>query len=416
MMINEFMKVYRLKITAYSPVHIGDSRDLEPTEYVICKDAVKASAAKEAPAFVICPECHTKNPVNARYCGECDTPLPQIKPSEAHHQPAPQNDAFLYTFTPKQLSEALSLTDKQQLLRIVKSGSDGALKELQKFFRARAAFIAKHADKRSKVCSQIAKKYEKAETENRFRIEKQISDATSGLPYIPGSSLKGAIRTALMSQKNKMMYLNSRDVQKGADAEKMLYGYANPTDDPFKALKLGDAVAKKPLMTNICVATNVKRRSNVVSNGNLTTFMEVIPPENVFESSLAFSFGTNAAERFNESIQSIKAACNKFYGAILDEQAKYQTEIHDIDGALFDGIKAAMQKPNAFLFCLGKHGGAESKTVEGLRAIKIMMGKDPKTKKSMSRYLDHATTYWFADDGRRELPFGWCIVEFEEVK
>ncbi|HAW33312.1 MAG TPA: hypothetical protein DCX19_01510 [Alphaproteobacteria bacterium] len=303
------------------------------------------------------------------------------------------------------------MTDKQQLLRIVKSGSDGALKELQKFFRARAAFIAKRADKRSKVCPEIAKKYEKAETDNRFRIEKQISDSVTGTPYIPGSSLKGAIRTALMSVKADKLDVRKNDFKKSADAEKMLYGYANPTDDPFKALKLGDAVAKNPLMTNICVATNVKRRSNVVSNGNLTTFMEVIPPENVFESSLAFSFGTNAAERFNESIQSIKAACNKFYGAILDEQAKNQTEIHDIDDALFNDIKAAMQKPNAFLLCLGKHGGAESKTVESLRNIKIMTGKN-----NPSKYLDHATTYWFANNGKERQPFGWCVVEFEEVK
>ncbi len=409
-MTNEFMKVYRLKITTYSPVHIGDSRDLEPTEYVICDGAAKAPATKEVPAFVICPGCNAKNPVSARYCGVCDTPLPQIKPT-AHHQPAPQNDAFLYTFTPQQLSEALSPADKQQLLRIVKSDGNGALKELRKFFRVRAAFIAKRADKRSKVCPEIAKKYEKAETDNRFRIEKQISDSVTGTPYIPGSSLKGAIRTALMSVKADKLNVRKNDFKKSADAEKRLYGYDNPTDDPFKALKLGDAVAKNPLMTNICVATNVKRRSNVVSNGNLTTFMEVIPPENVFESFLAFSFGTNAAERFNESIQSIKAACNKFYGAILDEQAKNQTEIHDIDDALFNDIKAAMQKPNAFLLCLGKHGCAESKTVESLRNIKIMTGKN-----NPSKYLDHATTYWFANNGKERRPFGWCVVEFEEVK
>lgn len=406
MMTNEFMKVYRLKITTYSPVHIGDSRDLEPTEYVICD-----GAAKEVPAFVICPECNAKNPVNARYCGVCDTPLPQIKPT-THHQPAPQNGAFLYTFTPKQLSEALSPADKQQLLRIVKSDGDGALKELQKFFRVRAAFIAKHADKRSKVCPEIAKKYEKAETDNRFRIEKQISDSVTGLPYIPGSSLKGAIRTALMSVKAEKLHVHKNDFKKSADAEKMLYGYDDPTNDPFKALKLGDAVAVSPFMTEICTAENVKRKENkAVSQKGVSVYMELIPSKTVFESALTFSCGSDSVRRFGETIESIRYACNDFYSDILNDQSDRQTTVHGIDSRLFEEIRNASNRSNAFLLCLGKHGGAESKTVESLRNIKIMTGKN-----NPSKYLDHATTYWFANNGKERRPFGWCVVEFEEVK
>lgn len=397
MMTNEFMKVYRLKITTYSPVHIGDSRDLEPTEYVICSESEKADC-------VVCPECGAKNPANARDCGICGEPLPR----------AP---VFLYTFTPQQLSEALSPADKQQLLRIVKSDSVNSLKELQKFFRARAAFIAKHADKRSKVCPEIAKKYEKAETDNRFRIEKQISDSVTGLPYIPGSSLKGAIRTALMSVKAEKLHVHKNDFKKSADAEKMLYGYDDPTDDPFKSLKLGDAVAVLPFMTEIDTAENVKRKENkAVSQKGVSVYMEIIPSKIVFKSTLTFSCGSDSVRRFGETIESIRHACNDFYSDILNDQSDRQTIVHGIDSRLFEEIRNASNRSNAFLLCLGKHGGAESKTVESLRNIKIMTGKDPKTGKSTSKYLDHATTYWFAKNGTERRPFGWCVVEFEEVK
>ena len=114
---------------------------------------------------------------------------------------------------------------------------------LQSFFKSKAAAIVKTATKRAFVCREVAKKYEekfgKVSSKNndfaRFNIEKQMSDAVTGLPYIPGSSIKGAIRTALMSAKNKRMQLNKELYQKAADIEKTLYNI-NMNDDNKHAL------------------------------------------------------------------------------------------------------------------------------------------------------------------------------------
>lgn len=397
------MKTYRLKITTYSPVHIGDSRDLEPTEYVICSEGEKTDC-------VICSECGAKNPANARDCGICGEPLPRIVPAET--------ESFLYTFTPAQLSTALSAADKSQLLRIIKSDNNNALPELQKFFRDRAVSIAKHAMKRSKVCPEIAKKYEKAETANRFRIEKQISDSVTGLPYIPGSSLKGAIRTALMSAKADKLHIFKDNYKKSDDAEKALYDYDNPTNDPFKALKLGDGIAVSPFMTEIDTAENVKRKEDkAVLQKGVSVYIETVPPQTVFASSLTFSFGSDDACRFNETIESIRNACNDFYFDILHDSEALQINTHRINPRLFSELEKIKTNQHAFLLCLGKHGGAETKTIESLRSIKIMTGKNKETgKANPSKILDHATTYWFANNGRERLPFGWCAVEFEEVR
>lgn len=374
-MTEAFMKSYRLKITTYSPVHIGDSRDLEPTEYVIYSE--KASPS-----------------------------LPRQTLSVQKPEPVAKPDSYLYTFTPAQLSAALSDADKKILL---KEADKGDLTTLQRFFKNKAAAIAKTAAKRAFVGRQVADKYEKSVGQissksndfNKFVIEKQISDAVTGLPYIPGSSLKGAIRTALMSAKNKRSQLNKALYKKkGADAEKALYGYDNPTNDPFKALKLEDGIAVSPFMTEIGTAENVKR---TVKQKGRTVFIETVPPKTVFESSLTFSFASNDACRFGETIASVRSACNDFYFDILNDGETAQVNTHGIDSSLFSELEKIKQKRNAFLLCLGKHGGAESKTIDGLRNIRI--GNAP-------MFLDHATTYY----GKERLPFGWCVVEFEEMK
>lgn len=414
--MTEFMKTYKLKITVLSPVHIGASSDLEPTEYVIYSEKEKtATSQKQESSGVICPECGYKNPSNARYCQRCDCDLP-IQAVSVKRENVKSSDSYLYTFTPGQLSAALSDADKNVLLKEAKKGE---LMALQGFFKDKAPAIVKQARKRALVAPEVAGQYEKKFGQinsknnefNRFSIEKQISDPVTGLPYIPGSSIKGAIRTALISLKNKQKHSGNDSYQKGTDVEKKLYGYENPTEDPFKALKLCDALAENDFITNVCTADNVKRRVNkLIQNKGVSTFMEVIPIGIGFRSSLSLSLNKNP--HFTETtMEEIKKACNLFYTEILSEQEEYQISVHDIPTKLFDDIKCACNKRNAFLLCLGKHGGAESKTIDGLRKIRIMQGKG-----KPPRFENHATTYWFAHNGKERQPFGWCVVEFEEVK
>lgn len=412
--MTEFMKTYKLKITVLSPVHIGASTDLEPTEYVIYSEkGMSETSQKPADSVVVCPECGYKNPASAKFCGSCDCELPRQSAPAKQAEPVKTPDSYLYTFTPGQLSEALSDMEKKTLL---KEAGKGELMALQSFFKSKASTIVKTATKRAFVCREVAKKYEEkfgnVSSKNndfaKFNIEKQISDLVTGLPYIPGSSIKGAIRTALMSAKNERRKLGKSLYEKGADAEKSLYGYENQTEDPFKALKIEDGLALKYFITDIDTAENVKRNMDKASGQRISTYMEVVPAGTVFESSLSIMQN----EVFPDNMASIQCACNDFYSDILSDQEDHQIHIHGISAALFEKIRKSTEKPRrAFLLCLGKHGGAESKTIDGLRNIRIMQGKE-----KSPRFDDHATTYWFANNGKERLPFGWCVVEFEEVK
>ena len=413
--MTEFMKTYKLKITVLSPIHIGASTDLEPTEYAIYseKRTSKPDQQKEE-TIIICPECGYKNPAGSTYCGDCGEDLPRQTISVKKSEPEKKPDSYLYTFTPGQLSDALSPTEKALLL---KEANKGELMALQSFFKSKAAAIVKTATKRAIVCREVAKKYEekfgKVSSKNndfaRFNIEKQISDAVTGLPYIPGSSIKGAIRTALMSARNERVRLNKELYQKANDAEKTLYNYKDQTEDPFKALKIEDGHATESFITSIDTAENVKRNSGkLLDQKGISTYIEVIPPGTVFKSSLLIMQNRS----FCEDMSSIQKACNDFYTDILSDQEDQQVHTHGIPADLFNRIRKSNERPKqAFLLCLGKHGGAESKTIDGMRKIRIMQGKD-----KPARFDNHATTYWFANDGKERLPFGWCVVEFEEVK
>ncbi len=412
--MTEFMKTYKLKITVLSPVHIGAATDLEPTEYVIYSEKGEAELSqKQTDSAVICPECGYKNPASAKFCGSCDSELPRQATPVRQTTAQAAADSYLYTFTPGQLSDALSDADKTVLLKEAKKGD---LMALQSFFKNKASAIVKTARKRAFVCPEVAKKYDEKfgrtnsrnNEFNRFIIERQISDPVTGLPYIPGSSIKGAIRTALMSAKNEKRRLDKGLYKKGADAEKDLYDYKNPTNDPFKALKIEDGLASIPFITSIDTAENVKRKMNAASGQRVSTYMEVVPAGTVFESSLSIMQN----EVFPDDMASIQYACNDFYSDILFDQEDHQIHTHGVSDVLFEKIRKSVEPSRrAFLLCLGKHGGAESKTIDGLRNIKIMQGKGKPV-----RFDDHATTYWFANDGAERQPFGWCVVEFEEMK
>ena len=73
----------------------------------------------------------------------------------------------------------------------------------------------------------------------------------------------------------------------------------------------------------------------------------------------------------------------------------------------------AFKNQQAFLLRIGQHGGAESNTLDGVRHIKIMKGRD-----NPAKYSDKPTTIWLAANHKDQqhdlLPFGWVVVEMND--
>jgi CRISPR-associated protein Csm5 len=78
--------------------------------------------------------------------------------------------------------------------------------------------------------------------------------------------------------------------------------------------------------------------------------------------------------------------------------------------SLLQAIKGDLDAGRVFLLRVGRHSGAESMTLEGVRQIKVMQGRD-----SPPAILPESKTVWLAatetDQQTGLLPFGWLLVE-----
>jgi len=125
---------------------------------------------------------------------------------------------------------------------------------------------------------------------------------------------------------------------------------------------------------------------------------------------LRFSFGD------------IATACNQFYRPIFNREMKLLKKRGYLDSTWREAIdtllgnksiEERLEKNEAFLLRVGRHSGAESVTLNGVRSIKIMKGKgqNPEWRKEPK-------TIWLATgdthDKRRLKPFGWLLVEMTE--
>jgi len=117
-------------------------------------------------------------------------------------------------------------------------------------------------------------------------------------------------------------------------------------------------------------------------------------------------------------VKTIVRACNAFYKPILMKENRMLAERGFLSESWRAGIEALlageigerMNRDGAFLVRVGRHSGAESVTVSGVRKIRIMRGKGQK-----DEYAASAKTVWLAasDLAQEEnmLPFGWLLVE-----
>lgn len=427
--MNQNFKTYHLKITTLSPVHIGSSEEYEPTNYVICSENPQQTASvsvveKKEDDFIICEECGYKNPKGARTCGSCDSDLPYTPVAKPEATNVSKDKGILYTFTPNEVKQALSKEDMGKMLQVSKSGS---LQKVQTFFYQNRVKIAKTAKKRAIVAPDVFKEYnEKAGKEkdtsndfNSLRIEKVICNDVTGIPYIPGSSLKGAIRTAWLNSLEQQKKYQCSDL--GEDRkkrhkvlEKKLLNFKSVTEDPFKEIKISDAVPMEDFMTSVEKATNKKRKQDKASRTSIPTSIELVSEGITFEADVNFvsqrdENWTVCSSQYD--MDKIAKACNEFSQSLINIDSEDQVIHHGISDAFFKNLKLKMQQPNTFVMKIGKHTGAEGMTIGGLRSIKIMGKKGEKP-----QYKSNATTFWFADNGKQLRPFGWVVVEFTEVK
>lgn len=394
--MNNFLKTYRLALTPLSPIHIGCGEDFEPTNYVI-------------------------------------------------------DDGVLYGFDP---SRAV-LSDAQKA-KLTDAGNRASLLGIQRFFRDNAQTFKTHADVLIPVSHGVADKYERDvgravnieangnRVFNQLFIERNSYTGQQSLPYIPGSSFKGAIRTAILDDLNNgnrpadVQFTFKGEAKSTITMEKRLLKGDFQTS-PLRLLKIADlmpAPGSDPAR-RVLYAVNLKKkqvtkdgqelqpkgiaaRKECLLHGQYRSFLAnaVLPSLEPHSDSK----NTPAPELRPTDLRRIASQSNAY------NQIRLKHELNVLNGRgmvnpawkqsleqlLAGELKVKLDQGDAFLIRLGRYGGAESKTLsgEGVANIKIMGARgEPPT------FQGSTKTVWlaaeFETDQKHLLPFGWAVVEID---
>lgn len=402
-----FLNTHDLLISTLSPVHIGCGEDYEPTNYVI-------------------------------------------------------NNGTLDAFDPVQLLDALPPAERAELIR-AQSNRDPVLATQRFFFRhkERIAQIALHrapvAQAAADFYTQRIGKIANAQRDgtriiNTLEIARTAFDPLSGSPILPGSSIKGAIRTALLDSLRHQTGRRYSMTDQEASRNRLSSGKAKAMEvdlmkgsfasDPMRLVKLADAafcpggylvrnakgeeLKRERQSRAILFQVNRKKRPNqFTAGGKIETLVECIPEgqPKAFSGQLVIerkaAIGKDSPQ-LQFDFSAIAAACNDFY------RDRLERDLMMLDGNGYVSSVWAKKardrlaptgiwgkvigEKRGFLLRLGRHSGAESVTIDAPRKIKIMKGRD-----ASPEWREEATTVWLAAIEKGAAtgmwPFGWVFVQ-----
>ena len=225
---------------------------------------------------------------------------------------------------------------------------------------------------------------DKLEKTNSRGVEAFIKDKFLFTPYIPGSSLKGVIRTALLDYFVKKHNLRG-DIKK---LESKIFCGKEKFDaktDNLKALFITDL---KPLNFNLKVINPINYPFKKEKPNKIPNLLECLI-DGEFEGEIRiedrfFNLNRYFDEKLN--IELIKKALNQFF-----------RDIFSIENRRFKLKPPLFENGN---IKIGKHAGAGSKSIKG-RKIEI---------RQIRKTFDYQLSVW----GYNEMPIGWGKLEFKE--
>jgi CRISPR-associated protein Csm5 len=380
--MNKFLDVVPLVLTPLTPIHVGCGEDFEPTNYVI-------------------------------------------------------DDHVLYHFQPDRL--ALSEEDRRLLIRSVNRRGDEAIREIQRFFHQRRQQCRQVGRLKVGVAAGVAERYQgrvgqvahreddRSAVVNLLEIERTAHHPHTGMAYLPGSSLKGAIRTAWLNQLDTGPVMkrdrSQKPSERSGEVEADLLG-GTFHSDPFRLVDLADA-SGLDVDSRICFAVDRRKqprsdREGRAAQKNLSTCCEVIAGGQfrALRGELRFELAPQSPQpsqrRRIGDFATLARACNSFY------LARFATELKTLQSLtarawverfekMIETIKPSLSQGSAMLVRVGRHCGAESITLDRRRWIQIRGGR------GQSHWAREASTIWLAaereDDVSDMQPFGWLLIE-----
>ena len=335
-------------------------------------------------------------------CGEAFAPTDYIV-----------DQGVLYGFKPESVPLTESL--RRKLLDAAKSNSIAAVPA---FFYANKQLFSAFAEHAVEVSNTVESTYlsmvqSRIDRNQNFIFKtmyRQLADG-SVAPYIPGSGIKGVIRTSLLDR------LSGTAVQYGKFEAKLLDG--DFSNSPFRFLRIGDFLSQVAVRMRVEDCSRYRKAPE--NDGTFKRLMSkkcefVLPAQyRLFQGEIqiqnAISECINPSKCY-QSIEAIFSDLNRFYLSRFEEasrQALYQScRIQKLPWIkecrqLLMNLKSEMLSGRVALIRIGGNVGAENLTMRNGSARIV----NRKTRKIMQ----NASTAWTASVGQDIMPFGWALLE-----
>ena len=395
------IKNYKVRLHVLSPIHIGMGDAYDPTQFVIDKDGL------------------------------------------------------MYVFNTNDFLKSLDAEKSMKFCKLADDANNPV--PVFRFFRDNFD-KSKVKYREVKVSKDLCERYEQIcnsgslnkDAINQFELRRNIYNPVKNVPYIPGSSLKGCLKTLWMSEANKKENPYKRNPQDepyrgeiGKLESKILKGAFDK--DPFRFVKVSDLYPTEQednFLSRIMYAvmfsrniTNNEDQKKKDSRSSLTVALEVIPKGNIFEGTISIDDQGYLPEESKIQKVTMKALLvrsqnyylnkekvNDSYGnekQIPSKTLQEVTLLNKMGAISFSCDKEMFARigKDCFPVRLGHHSSAEFITIDGCRSVKIT---PPRVKQA--KYAERATTIWLASSKRKPetakglQSFGWAMLEFEEMK
>jgi len=300
-------------------------------------------------------------------------------------------DDTLYVVEPALIPQALGETEWKQFDRALDEKKVGkARAKISDRLKLDTPGLVRY---RAKVEPAVAEEYRtKLEDErNQLLIHPCLHNGGDGRPLLPGSSLKGAIRTAVLDglAHRQGVTIRTGGDRHGKNAERDIIGSRRLEEDPFRCLKVRDCCFPDG-------STRVAGVANVGRDGREK--MQVIQAEMFTEDSeteveilLDDVTPTRYSIKNPFTLEEAMAACRAFYEPRLErESEKFYRGLPEAAVA----AKRALEESRKESCCLVRVGRFSQ--IECMRFDPELMDRDPVRRKGSTRNLAGG-----------KLPMGW---------
>lgn len=304
------------------------------------------------------------------------------------------------------LEDSLCFIDRKKFIeKIIREGLYDKFVEVSDDIDKLLGFIDDHSDESTYLeCIETEEEAnEKLFSTKSMPLEAFIKDKFLFKPYIPGSSLKGAMRTAILDYKIHKFWDHIDDIDKLKDKELETIIFCNENKNRNNKLQFD---AKKDILKALFIsdlkpidyklkAIKPKNRPYKKSKDNSIPIVLECLISGRFEGEMRIDKNLLQKDEFlknnkyfkDESLSYdlIKKALNSFYKKIYDIESKR--------------FRARFPKYEEGLMKLGKHSGAGSKSLHNLRKVRILQ---------LRKTFDYQLSVWIDNE---QNPLGWVKLE-----